>query len=622
MRESLSGSKTPEDALIKCSTSFTGPNAFSGLEDLLSTRLKQKDHVEQCLIGKAIEAELLKAVCRDEDHHYSVWKRKPIHSEDEDTERTLRKVQILAAQEAKAAGAGGSGRGKVEGRKGMADAVKKLRELTNVLRELSRELLARQRSYRFIANIKKLQELGSSDGNDNGDENDETASAAATRTRTDCMRCDKGANRNHDGAEHEDEDQAVRCPQAVKKSALVVSTACGHVSCTTCLAARRHRERCVVERCGAGQSAINYTRATDLGSRARGKHHSDSGFGEKLNELVRLLLSLPAAEQAIIFVQNQEVMSMAARALAAAEISFFAIENITARGATDVELFKSEKYPRARRAIILNLTIESAAGVNLPNANHVVFLSPMLTRSQSKFDAAMIQAVGRARRYGQTRRVRIYYFVALRTIDVDVLQQRQWRNVALTTASSSSLPTATALLRSISPSQSGSSGSDVVCGGSNSSSSGRKVMAPGLTRRAGAADWSRENGIERTKLVRLRKSTNSDDRNQKENGHGDGTGTGEIALVPLSQCIDSNIRILNQNENPLENEHGMQIGNVGEPGPGPGLAEHEERFTSLVKFSLAFADETWGLRIRLGMVTASATAIATELAHVSRLGLG
>ena len=41
----------------------------------------------------------------------------------------------------------------------------------------------------------------------------------------------------------------------------------------------------------------------------------------------------------------------------------------------------------------------------------------------------MTQAVGRARRYGQTKHVHIYHFASLKTIDVDTLQARTGKTV-------------------------------------------------------------------------------------------------------------------------------------------------------------------------------------------------
>ena len=62
---------------------------------------------------------------------------------------------------------------------------------------------------------------------------------------------------------------------------------------------------------------------------------------------------------------------------------------------------------------------------NLTNANHVIFASPLLTQTQASYDAMMTQSIGRAKRFGQQKTVHIYRFVALRTADVDILQERE-----------------------------------------------------------------------------------------------------------------------------------------------------------------------------------------------------
>ena len=41
----------------------------------------------------------------------------------------------------------------------------------------------------------------------------------------------------------------------------------------------------------------------------------------------------------------------------------------------------------------------------------------------------MTQCIGRAKRYGQRKTVHIYRFVALRTIDVDILQEREQKTL-------------------------------------------------------------------------------------------------------------------------------------------------------------------------------------------------
>jgi len=63
-------------------------------------------------------------------------------------------------------------------------------------------------------------------------------------------------------------------------------------------------------------------------------------------------------------------------------------------------------------------------------ANHVLFVSPYLTKgsnAQQQYDAAMSQAIGRARRFGQEKRVHIYQYVTSKTIDVDIIEKRSSR---------------------------------------------------------------------------------------------------------------------------------------------------------------------------------------------------
>lgn len=41
----------------------------------------------------------------------------------------------------------------------------------------------------------------------------------------------------------------------------------------------------------------------------------------------------------------------------------------------------------------------------------------------------MAQAIGRSRRYGQQKHVHIYHFLALKTIEVNIFEQRRWERL-------------------------------------------------------------------------------------------------------------------------------------------------------------------------------------------------
>ena len=64
----------------------------------------------------------------------------------------------------------------------------------------------------------------------------------------------------------------------------------------------------------------------------------------------------------------------------------------------------------------------------------MIFVAPYYTTgtdAQYTYEAARTQAIGRARRYGQTKTVMVYDFLASRTIDVDIFEQRSSKIVKL-----------------------------------------------------------------------------------------------------------------------------------------------------------------------------------------------
>ncbi|KAG8694079.1 hypothetical protein FRC08_008724 [Ceratobasidium sp. 394] len=67
---------------------------------------------------------------------------------------------------------------------------------------------------------------------------------------------------------------------------------------------------------------------------------------------------------------------------------------------------------------------ESASGANLTTANHAIFLSPLLTTSPHIYDACETQAIGRVRRYGQTKLVHVWRFLTVDSIDTEIYEDR------------------------------------------------------------------------------------------------------------------------------------------------------------------------------------------------------
>lgn len=53
-----------------------------------------------------------------------------------------------------------------------------------------------------------------------------------------------------------------------------------------------------------------------------------------------------------------------------------------------------------------------------------MFVGPLLASSQHEYDSALTQAIGRARRFGQQNIVKIYHFLSLHTIDIQIIEDR------------------------------------------------------------------------------------------------------------------------------------------------------------------------------------------------------
>lgn len=114
-------------------------------------------------------------------------------------------------------------------------------------------------------------------------------------------------------------------------------------------------------------------------------------------------------------------MKKVTEALEAHNIGFLEIRGTASQKSTNLQKFQDGSK---ERVLLLNVMDESASGANLTGANHAIFLSPLLAPSQEIYEACETQAVGRLRRYGQTKLVKIYRFISMNTIDVQIYEDR------------------------------------------------------------------------------------------------------------------------------------------------------------------------------------------------------
>lgn len=232
---------------------------------------------------------------------------------------------------------------------------------------------------------------------------------------------------------------------------LHISANCGHILCSNCIEASENSlGSCPVDGCEKDVKSYHLLDLSKLGESVA------SHYGSKPDGLISLLENIAAREQqAILFVQFAHQIEDMIEILAAARISYHDPRGIEddpfgaftgIYGTKKIEKPKKgrkgkknhnkdyknqEKDERLPTVLILNSNDESAAGANLTCANHVIFFSPLLKRTQYEYEAQMAQAIGRVRRPNQDNDVYVYRFVALDTIDVDILEHRERRTTVL-----------------------------------------------------------------------------------------------------------------------------------------------------------------------------------------------
>jgi len=281
------------------------------------------------------------------------------------------------------------------------------REETHEIRKVVKELVGRVRSLRYFTVVRDLQKQ-----NENPPE-------------LPCPSCGR---------------------DKVPISELAVLSSCGHTGCETCVMAAAEKEECVYAssgKCSAAARVLNVVKGETLGvddevRDGRGKHYGLKL--EKVVELIKYVIStpiffliltknrkeIPADERILIFVQFPDLMKKVGAALKAHKINYLEIEGSSATRSKTLQAYQDGDDARV---LLLNVMDESASGANLTVANHAIFLSPLLATSQEIYDACETQAIGRLRRYGQTKHVYIWRFLSTNTIDVEIFEQRTKRKV-------------------------------------------------------------------------------------------------------------------------------------------------------------------------------------------------
>ena len=270
------------------------------------------------------------------------------------------------------------------------DKAWELREHTHQLIALQKELVGRERSLRFFQSVRDLQ----------------------SASKTDRVKCNI-------------------CSEKVYKSKAGLLSTCGHFGCLTCLEENAFKQACGVIGCNCAQRNTSVVSAMSLGTEgdSQGKVNKQTSVigkhGSKLIDLVNHINKIPANERILVFVQFPDLMAKVASVLTEAGIKTLKLKGSVHQQTGALDEFQQENLKKGSARVLLLLgRDESASGANLTTANHAIFVHPLLTMSQHEYFASETQAIGRIRRYGQSREVNTWRFIVSDSIDSDIYEAR------------------------------------------------------------------------------------------------------------------------------------------------------------------------------------------------------
>jgi len=262
---------------------------------------------------------------------------------------------------------------------------------------------------------------------------------------------------------------AFECPICLKVDEPIIKRAilpCGHVGCLNCLAVHVDRASCCpicssvcqaadVMRIDCGDAPIPCAAAEDEGVLS-----IFAKYGSKIEAIVKTVARVQGQDPSckiICFVQWEDLKRKISSAL-----EEFEIDHVTLHGsvwARRAALMKFQYEGEGPRMLLLSLE-ESASGTNLTAANHVIIVHPMEAATREEAVAFEMQAIGRVRRPGQQKKIHVWRFVTMGTIEQTLTEEHQrelwerqgagvaltqeWADTMETVAADNALPTASA----------------------------------------------------------------------------------------------------------------------------------------------------------------------------------
>lgn len=227
----------------------------------------------------------------------------------------------------------------------------------------------------------------------------------------------------------EDIEQRIKaedCTICLEPMEKIVLTKCSHIFCDSCMKQVISGNQKTVN-CPLCRTVLN--RTTDIGHILEEK--KDTGkkdlysqniekWGTKMAWLVRCLNQiLPKPEtKVIIFSQWKRMLKLVGEVLAESGIKYVDLQGSASHISNSIKRFKTDRKIR----VIMLSSETSSSGNNLTEASHVILLDTV-NGSASQAKSTEDQAIGRANRLGQDKRVKVVRLIMKNTIEYDYYKE-------------------------------------------------------------------------------------------------------------------------------------------------------------------------------------------------------
>ena len=197
---------------------------------------------------------------------------------------------------------------------------------------------------------------------------------------------------------------------------------CGHRGCKKAFFGKVQGEgRCAVK--GCAQQNVIAQDLLQISSLIDSKEDDDTvtaqgPYGSKfaaIADQLKEVLAEDTTNRALVFCQMDPLREKLHLALTEAKIPVATLDGTPQAMHQAMQEFK-HATGNQKRVLLLALD-ERCAGANLTAANHIVFAHPVLQNGSRSPADIETQAIGRARRFGQVRTVKVWRFLSQQTVE-------------------------------------------------------------------------------------------------------------------------------------------------------------------------------------------------------------